>query len=91
MDLSKSLISICTRKIMFSRIRLLTDAPFYGMVMMNMKVYLGDSKKDVWIESGDILFFNPHYLKEVGDYELDKTIVRVLDEFVEQLMLHFVM
>ena len=71
---------------MFSRIRLLTDAPFYGMVMMNMKVYLGDSKKDVWIESGDILFFNPHYLQEVGDYELDKTIVRVLDEFVEQVI-----
>lgn len=71
---------------MFSRIRLLTGTPFYGMVMMNMKVYLGDSKKDVWIESGDILFFNPHYLQEVGDYELDKTIVRVLGEFVEQVV-----
>ena len=86
MDLYKSLISICTRKIMLSRIRLIVNKPFYGMLLMHFRAFLGDCNEKVWIEGGDKLFFNPGYLQEVRDWELDKDIVSVLDEFVENVI-----
>ena len=40
MVLSNNLISKCIRKILLSRIRLLADKPFYGMLLMYLRVFL---------------------------------------------------
>lgn len=89
MVLSNNSISKCIRRILLSRIRLLADKPFHGMLLMYLRVFLsedGDEDKNVWVQDGNRLCFEPFFLIEARDRELDEAIVAALEEFVEKVI-----
>ena len=89
MVLSNNSISKCIRRILLSRIRLLADKPFYGMLLMYLRVFLsedGDDDKSVWVQDGNRFCFDPVFLIGARDRELDEAIVEALEEFVEKVI-----
>ena len=89
MVLSNNSVSKCIRKILLSRIRLLADMPFYGMLLMYLRVFLsedGEVDKIVWVQDGNRLCFEPYFLLDARDRELDDAIVAALEEFVEMVI-----
>ena len=89
MVLSNNSISKCIRRILLSRIRLLADKPFYGMLLMYLRVFLtedGEEDKNVWVQDGNRLCFEPFFLLDARDRELDEAIMSALEEFVEMVI-----
>lgn len=88
MVLSNNSISKCIRRILLSRIRLLADKPFYGMLLMYLRVFLSEDgdDKSVWVQDGNRFCFDPVFLIGARDRELDEAIVAALEEFVEKVI-----
>ena len=89
MVLFNNSISKCIRKILLSRIRLLADKPFYGMLLMYLRVFLtedGEEDKNVWVQDGNRLCIEPFFLLDARDRELDEAIMSALEEFVEMVI-----
>ena len=63
------IIEVC-RRIQNSRLRLLVEHGFYGMLLMHTKMKL-DSQIDTAATDGRSIFFNPEFLHSISDAELD--------------------
>ncbi len=77
MELSKEDVQAYTRRILLARMRLLCTDGFYGMLLMNVKVSLGDEYATAWAEE-DRLVFNPEFLKSISDSELEYALLHLL-------------
>ena len=71
MEVSNELIRECTRRLMLSRMRLLCDNGFYGLLLMHAKLGIGDKHETAWTEAGERITFNPKFMKSLSDSELD--------------------
>ena len=70
MELSNEQIHNYSKRLMLSRMRLLCNNGFYGLLIMHLKFTLNDSGERVWTD-GERLFFNPEFLDKLSDDELD--------------------
>ena len=70
MEFSKENINNLTKKIYSSRLRLLTNHPFFGVLVLDLLFAL-DEKTRTFSTDGKTIFFNPNYLSKLSDYELD--------------------
>lgn len=70
MELSNEQIHNYSKRLMLSRMRLLCNNGFYGLLIMHLKFTLDDSGERVWTD-GERLFFNPEFLDKLSDDELD--------------------
>lgn len=70
MEISESKVREYSKRLILSRTRLLCKNGFYGMLLMYMKFAL-DSTIDTAATDGKKICFNPEFLDELSDKELD--------------------
>ena len=70
MEYSKENIKILTKKIYQSRLRLLSNHPFFGVLVLDLLFSLDDKIK-TFSTDGKTIYFNPNYLSRLSEYELD--------------------
>lgn len=69
MDYSNKQIEL-TRKVYYSRMRILSNHPFFGMLVLDMK-FRFDSEEKSFSTDGTNICFNPNYLDLLKEDELD--------------------
>ena len=84
MEVSNELIRECTRRLMLSRMRLLCDNGFYGLLLMHAKLGIGDKHETAWTEAGEKITFNPKFLQSLTDSELDYVLMHEILHVVLQ-------
>ena len=70
MDLSSDKVRGYTRRVLLSRMRLLSERGFYGVLLMHMGICLGDEHGNAWYTE-ERIFLNPAFLEVISDEELD--------------------
>ena len=70
MDLSNEQIQGFIKRLLLSRMRLLITNGFYGLLLMHMKFSLDDTIPTAATD-GEKIMFNPHFLTNIKDNELD--------------------
>lgn len=70
MEISKEKILECNKKLMFSRMRVLINHGFYGLLLMHMVFALDENCKTVTTD-GRKIYFNPKFLLDLSNKELD--------------------
>lgn len=89
MEVSDELIRECTRRLMLSRMRILCDNGFYGLLLMHAKMGISDVYETAWVEQGEKIIFNPGFMKSLSDSELDYVmmheILHIILEHLERM------
>lgn len=75
MEVSNKKIKEITRKIMISRMRLLGNNGFYGLLLMHMKISLSEDYETAWTDCKERIFFNPEFVDSLSDRELDYALM----------------
>lgn len=79
MELSSEKIREYTRRIMTARMRLLCNHGFYGLLLMHVGFNLTDQIEYAGVGKGsgsdDVIFFNPNFLEQISDKELDYVLM----------------
>lgn len=70
MDLSKEKLLEYQKRILLSRLRILMNHGFYGLLLMHMKLTI-DVTINTAATDGEKLYFDPSFLDEISDDELD--------------------
>ena len=70
MELSSNKIKEYTKRLMLSKMRILCNNGFYGLLLMHMKYGL-DAECGTAYTEGKVIRFNPKFLNELNDDELD--------------------
>ena len=70
MELSSSEVREYTKRLMLSRMRVLMNHGFFGLLLLHMKLCLGDGYPTAWT-NGESVWFNPQFIDELSDDELD--------------------
>jgi len=78
MEVSNKKLREYTRRIMIARMRLLCNNGFYGLLLMHMRMNISDEKETAWSDLNDKLYFNPDFLENVSDRELDYVLMHLL-------------
>ena len=78
MEVSNAKLKEYTRRIMIARMRLLCNNGFYGLLLMHMKMNISDEMDTAWYDLKDKLYFNPDFLEQVSDRELDYVLMHLL-------------
>ena len=78
MEVSNEKIKEYTRRLMKSRMRLLCDNGFYGLLLMHIKMNISDEKETAWCDLNDRFFFNPNFIERVSSKELDYAMMHLL-------------
>ena len=78
MEVSNEKLREYTRRIMISRMRLLCNNGFYGLLLMHMRMNISTEKETAWSDLNDKLYFNPDFLEKVSDRELDYVLMHLL-------------
>ena len=78
MEVSEAKLREYGRKIMLSRMRLLCNSGFYGLLLMHLKMRIGSEHETAWTDGKDTVFFHPDFLEGVSDGELDYALSHVL-------------
>ena len=72
--INKDLINKCNRRILLSRMRILMNHGFYGLLLMHMRFAL-DSSIDTAATDGMKIYFSPDFMEEISDSELDFVLI----------------
>ena len=59
-----------TKKVYYSRMRILSNHPFFGMLILDVKFRL-DSEEKSFSTDGTTIYFNPTFLEKLKEEELD--------------------
>lgn len=70
MDISDNCAKECSRRLLMSRMRLLSSRPFYGLLLMHMRFAL-DTECETAYTDGVKIAFSPEFMGELSDNELD--------------------
>ncbi len=73
-----------TKRLLMSRMRLLTSHGFYGLLLMHMRFALSDSLTETACTNGMQIWFNPGFLDSLSDSELDFVMMHELLHVVLQ-------
>ncbi len=74
MELSKERFRHYTRRIMLSRMRVLLKNGFFGLLLMRVKLSLGDEFDTAWTD-GTRIWFYPPFIDRLTDEELDYVLM----------------
>lgn len=78
MEVSNDKLREYSRRIMTARMRLLCNNGFYGMLLMHMRMNISEEKENAWSDLNDRLYFNPDFLEQTSDRELDYVLMHLL-------------
>ena len=82
MEVSKEKLMQYTRRIMLSRMRLLCNNGFYGLLLMYMHMSISTEHETAWSDGNEYIYFNPDFLEQISDSELDYALMHVLMHIV---------
>ena len=85
MIFSDDLIRKCTKRLLMSRMRILCNNGFYGLLLMHARIAVSDEQETVWVDDGDKITFNPDHLLNLSDAELDEVLI---DEIIQIMLNH---
>ena len=71
MEISDKKIKEITRRISLSRMRILINNGFYGLLLMHMKISISKERQTAWTDCSERIWFNPDFVDTVSDQELD--------------------
>ena len=71
------------RRLLLSRLRLLVNNGFYGLLLMHMKFGLTDQVEHSWT-NGEVVELNPEFLDSINDDELDYVLMHEILHVVLQ-------
>lgn len=77
MELSSNKIKEYTKRLMLSKMRILCNNGFYGLLLMHMKYGL-DAECGTAYTDGKVIRFDPKFLDELNDDELDFIMMHVI-------------
>ena len=77
MESSRIDINTLSRKLYYSRLRIMNSHPFFGVILHDLKMVF-NSGVDTFSTNGETIFFNPYYLKDLSDFEIDVCLLHVL-------------
>ena len=77
MDSSTIDLKALSKKIYFSRIRIMDSHSFFGVILHDLK-FVFNTFIDTFTTDGMTIYFNPYYLKDLSEYELDICILHIL-------------
>ena len=83
MDLSDAKKSEYTKRLLLSRMRILCDHGFYGLLLMHIKFALDESVQTACTD-GVYITFSPKFLEELSDRELDFVMMHEIMHVVLQ-------
>lgn len=83
MDLSDAKKSEYTKRLLMSRMRILCDHGFYGLLLMHIKFALDESVQTACTD-GVYIIFSPKFLAELSDRELDFVMMHEIMHVVLQ-------
>ncbi len=69
MELSDAKVRELGRRLLLTRMRMLSEHGFYGLLLMHMKFAIGDELDTAWVSS-DTITFNPTFMDSISDDEL---------------------
>lgn len=78
MNLDKGLENNCIKKLMNARLEILDTNGFYGLLLLRLRSSLSDRHETAWSEDGDSLFFNPNFLADLSDTEVQYVLMHLL-------------
>ncbi|MCR4683833.1 MAG: VWA-like domain-containing protein [Lachnospiraceae bacterium] len=78
MEVSDHKLREYTNRIMKSRMRLLCDHGFYGLLLMHTKMGISDAFETAWTDTREWICINPAFLESVSDQELDYVLMHEL-------------
>jgi len=70
-----------TKKVYYSRMRILSNHPFFGMLMLDIKFSLKEEENS-FSTDGTTIYFNPKYLDSLNEEELDICILHSIMHIV---------
>lgn len=71
MNITEQQFAQYTRRIMLSRMRLLCNHGFYGLLLMHVQFSLSEEHATAWTDGCNHIWFNPGFLNRITDQELD--------------------
>lgn len=71
MEVSDKKMQEIGRRVLLARMRILINNGFYGLLLMHMKISLGDEYDTAWTNSIDRIWFNPEFVDQISDRELE--------------------
>lgn len=74
----------CARRLLLSRMRVLLNNGFYGLLLMHMKMSL-DNNLETAATDGERIYFSPKFMDEISDDELDFVLMH---EILHVALLH---
>ena len=84
MEVSDEEVIQCARRIILSRMRLLCEHGFYGLLLMHMKFSISDIYETVWSDGKEYIFFHPEFLETRSDTELDQIMLDLISDLVQK-------
>jgi len=78
MEVSNQKLKEYTLRLMKSRMRLLCDNGFYGLLLMHIKMNVSNEKETAWTDLNDNFYFNPNFLEQINTAELDYVLMHLL-------------
>ena len=78
MEVSNDKLREYTRRMMIARMRLLCKNGFYGLLLMHVKMNLSYEKETAWSDFTEKLYFNPNFLEQISDRELDYVLMHLI-------------
>ena len=70
MEFNESAVQEFMRRLLFSRMRILNDHPFFGLLLMHIR-YAIDEEAPTAYTDGERIAFGPDFLRSLSDSELD--------------------
>ena len=70
MSLTNEIVNKCNRRLLLSRMRILMNHGFYGLLLMHMKFAL-DTSIETAATDGEKIIFSPSFMEDLNDQELD--------------------
>ncbi|MCR4656059.1 MAG: VWA-like domain-containing protein [Lachnospiraceae bacterium] len=75
MEVSDQRLRKLTQKVLTSRLRLLNDHGFFGLLLMHAKFSLGEEYDTAWTDCRERIWINPDFLEALSERELDYVLM----------------
>ena len=75
MEVSEKKLKEITRRVMLSRMRLLINNGFYGLLLMHMKFSISMEHDTAWTDGKERIWVNPDFVDRISDQELDYVLM----------------
>ena len=75
MEVSDKTRKELSRRLLLSRMRILVNNGFYGLLLMHMKISISMEHETAWTDCKERIWFNPSFVDEISDQELDYVLM----------------